>query len=128
MFIRKFSKSDSLELEQLIQQMFPRSEGRFLPGDRIWIAESGRKVVGFIRFSRQKNKLILNGLGTLPEFRGHGVATMLLEHALGELQSSPQPIYLKVKPLNPAVHLYERFGFTLKKFGETQVLVRKPKT
>lgn len=127
-FIRKFSKKDALALSQLIQNIFPESEGHFLPSDRIWVAQHTVGLIGFIRFSQEKDKLLLNGLGILPEFRSQRVGTMLLECALEALQYSQLPIYLKVKSLNPVIDLYTNFGFTLKKFGKNHVLVRKPKT
>ncbi len=49
-------------------------------------------------------------IAVLPEYRGHGIGSQLLTHLLGSVcgQSS---ISLSVSADNPALRLYERFGF-----------------
>lgn len=126
--VRPMVEGDAPQVSQLILNLFPKSQGEFGIRDRIWVAAQTDRIVGFARFSHKEDKLVLNGVGTIPEMREQGVGTMLLERALEEMQQETRPIYLKVKALNPAVNLYARFGFMLKKFGRTYVLVRKART
>jgi GNAT superfamily N-acetyltransferase len=51
-------------------------------------------------------------IGVSPEARGRGVGTALLAELLARAQAAGHPsISLSVEPDNPAVRLYERFGF-----------------
>jgi ribosomal protein S18 acetylase RimI-like enzyme len=50
------------------------------------------------------------GIAVLPKYRGHGIGTALL-NAL--LTSKPGAISLSVSADNPAVRLYQRFGFAI---------------
>lgn len=46
-----------------------------------------------------------------PEFRGKGVGSQLLEIFLDKLQSAYDSVSLSVHFANPAIYLYQRFGF-----------------
>jgi ribosomal protein S18 acetylase RimI-like enzyme len=50
------------------------------------------------------------GIAVLPEYRGQGVGTALLNALVA---SPPGAISLSVAADNPAVRLYQRFGFTI---------------
>lgn len=50
-------------------------------------------------------------LSLLPDARGAGVGTRVLEHVLAEAQRAGRPVRLSVQHLNPARRLYERLGF-----------------
>jgi len=130
MYIVPVSSADENALRSLIRRVFPRFYSRssfHSNSDRVWIAKEKNRVIGVIRFSFLQNRIILNGLGVDQRFRNRGVATALLEEALHSIELASFPVYLKVSALNPAVGLYERFGFMLKKFGKTHTLVRLPK-
>jgi ribosomal protein S18 acetylase RimI-like enzyme len=64
------------------------------------------------------------GIAVFPDYRGQGIGTLLLSHLLG----SPSPcgrlsISLSVSVNNPAVRLYERFGFeVVNRSGESLVM------
>ncbi|MEM8613259.1 MAG: GNAT family N-acetyltransferase [Cyanobacteria bacterium P01_H01_bin.105] len=49
-------------------------------------------------------------MAVLPEYRGQGAGTQLLTHLLSS-DCGKSPISLSVSAVNPAVRLYERFGF-----------------
>jgi GNAT superfamily N-acetyltransferase len=46
-----------------------------------------------------------------PDFRGCGIGTQLLHHLLQRADQSYESVSLSVSTRNPAVRLYERFGF-----------------
>jgi len=51
-------------------------------------------------------------IGVLPDARGRGVGTALLSDLLAHARAAGHPsVSLSVETDNPAVHLYERFGF-----------------
>jgi ribosomal protein S18 acetylase RimI-like enzyme len=52
-------------------------------------------------------------IATLPDHRGQGLGTLLMIHLLAEARQKYPAISLSVRAENPAVHLYERFGFKL---------------
>jgi len=52
-------------------------------------------------------------IAVLPDYRGRGIGTRLLERVLAESQSAYPAISLSVSADNPAVHLYRRLGFEL---------------
>ena len=49
-------------------------------------------------------------ISVLPNYRGQGIGTQLLTHLFAS-ECGRSPISLSVSADNPAVHLYERFGF-----------------
>ncbi len=51
------------------------------------------------------------GIAILPEYRGKGIGTKLLENLLTAAEEKYPAICLSVSPNNPAIRLYEKFGF-----------------
>ncbi|HLC69283.1 MAG TPA: GNAT family N-acetyltransferase [Candidatus Bilamarchaeaceae archaeon] len=124
--IRLALLQDSAGIGELIAMLFPESGGLFSPTDKIWVAEEEGELIGFVRFTQENERWMLNGWGVLPEVRSRGIGTELLRRALKAFKDAP--VRLEVEACNPAVELYSRFGFTLQKFGSVHMLVRKPET
>jgi [ribosomal protein S18]-alanine N-acetyltransferase len=92
-------------------------------GDLALIAEdSNNRPIGavYIRLFTEENKTYgyynnqtpILGIAMLPEYRGKGIGTILLEGIFKEAKAlGYQHISLSVDPNNPALRLYERFGF-----------------
>ena len=69
-------------------------------------------------------RMLLNGFGhvdtktpelafaVLPEYRNQGIGTKIMEQLMKEVVKSYPQISLSVRENNPAIHLYERLGFT----------------
>ena len=51
-------------------------------------------------------------IAVLPEYRGQGIGTQLLAHLFGS-ECGGSSVSLSISIGNPAVHLYERFGFSV---------------
>jgi ribosomal protein S18 acetylase RimI-like enzyme len=65
-------------------------------------------------------------VAVLPEFRGRGVGTRLLNHLLETAQNRYPSVSLSVSPGNPALRLYQRLGFeTIGMCGASQVMKRE---
>ncbi|HEV2034155.1 MAG TPA: GNAT family N-acetyltransferase [Candidatus Dormibacteraeota bacterium] len=61
---------------------------------------------------RNQDRVLIVDVALLPNHRGHGVGTALLESTLSEAQASGMPVVLNVEMSNPAARLYRRLGFT----------------
>lgn len=115
------------EVKHFIRSIFPNAMLSISEEDTILVAENdAERIVGFAHIVDEGDKVLLQGLGVVKPMRGRGIGTMLLEHVLELLEDTDRPIFLKVKVMNPAVELYARYGFFIKKFGTTHVLVKKP--
>lgn len=50
-------------------------------------------------------------ISLLPEWRGKGIGTILLQHIIEEARHSGNIVSIHVEKFNPAQHLYRRLGF-----------------
>lgn len=120
-------RNDELDaVKEFIRSIFPKAMVQITDFDTIILAKYKNKIVGFSHVVDDGEKLILQGIGVHPRKRGEGIGTMLIEHTLDMLSDEDRPIYLKVKVSNPAIYLYERYGFSIKKFGNVHTLVKNP--
>lgn len=126
--VRLVSPAEIDEVKDFIRKIFPDAMVSISEDDTVLLAEDQDRIVGFSHVIDEGDRLILQGIGVDKSMRGKGVGTMLMEHTLEMLQDTELPIYLKVKVMNPAIDLYSRYGFFIKKFGTTHVLVKKPNT
>jgi ribosomal protein S18 acetylase RimI-like enzyme len=125
--VRKARNDEIPEVCKLISAIFPRSGGTIKAEDVIFVAEQGGQLVGFVRYTPKTDKITLNGLGILSEYRGGGIGKLLLEESLDEMKKSGKPIYLKVKATNdPALNLYLKQGFFQRRYGDVLVMVKQP--
>jgi len=126
--IRLVRPAELDDAKKFIRRIFPDAMVQVSDDDTLLLAESDQKIVGFAHIIDEGDRLVLQGLGVDKSMRGKGVGTMLMERTMEILSDSDRPIFLKVKVMNPAVDLYQRHGFFVKKFGTTHVLVKKPNT
>ncbi|MFH1521319.1 MAG: GNAT family N-acetyltransferase [Candidatus Micrarchaeota archaeon] len=122
--IRTVKPSEMDSAKDFIQSVFPDALVQIGDEDIILVAEYNTKLIGFAHVIEEEERILLQGLGVDQAMRGHGVGSFLLENIL-DLFGEFKPIYLKVKITNPAIDLYSRYGFFLKKFGERLLLVKK---
>lgn len=59
------------------------------------------------------NEIRLMDIALLPDQRGNGIGTALVQWLQAEARCNNQPVRLHVAPENPARRLYERLGFQL---------------
>jgi N-acetylglutamate synthase-like GNAT family acetyltransferase len=124
--VRTAMHSDMDDAKGFMRKMFPRAMVSVSDDDVVILAEYNRKIVGFAHVIDDGDRLILQGLGVDDDVRGKGVGTLLLQHILNTIDEDI-PVMLKVKALNPAVDLYARHGFFVKRSNDhTLTLVRKP--
>lgn len=85
---------------------------------RIRMFEQGGKVVGYailVRFWSNEyggDKIIIDEIYVLPEYRGKGISTAFFRHLEANSDSAAVALELEVTPGNAAARrLYERLGF-----------------
>ena len=125
-YVRIAKPSEFDQAKEFMQSLFPDAYIDMAEDDLLLLAEVEGKTVGFAHLSDEGERLIFRGLGVSDAMRGRGIGTTLMERMVEMLQDAYRPIYLKVKMLNPAIDLYSRFGFTLKKFGDPHIMVKRP--
>lgn len=64
-------------------------------------------------------------IALVPEFRGQGIGTRLLQTLLDAAASRFRSVSLSVDKDNPARHLYERFGFVIVEYDANSLLMLK---
>nr|QNO54444.1 hypothetical protein IPKNHHKO_00021 [Methanosarcinales archaeon ANME-1 ERB7] len=124
-YVRLAEPHEMEDLLDFIMDVFPEADVELGDEDRILLAEEDGRLLGFAHIIELDDKIILQGLGVEETHRGQGVGSSLLERMCELYDMSDKPIYLKAKVHNPAIELYGRYGFFIKKFGHVHVLVRK---
>ncbi|HNT61136.1 MAG TPA: GNAT family N-acetyltransferase [Candidatus Bilamarchaeaceae archaeon] len=125
MRIRKAGFSE--ELASLVRRLFPGSEPLFRDKDSYFIAEEDGRIVGFSHLIEAEGRMLLQGIGVLQEWRERGIGGRLLDASIRFADRKGMDVFLKVRPDNPALGLYYKKGFTLKKIKDVYVLERKRK-
>jgi ribosomal protein S18 acetylase RimI-like enzyme len=71
----------------------------------------GDVPVGLLYVARWPEEIRIIDVAVLPEQRGRGIGTAVLERVLAEGTASGRPVTIHVERFNPALRLYERLGF-----------------
>jgi GNAT superfamily N-acetyltransferase len=88
-----------------------------------WLVIEGDTLLGFCSLSQDRQALFIRELHLLPEYRGRGVGSWVLEElALWARQRRLPLLRLMVFRSNPARLLYQRHGFI--EMGEDECFVR----
>jgi ribosomal protein S18 acetylase RimI-like enzyme len=110
---------------ELITQIFPEADPEVCEDDTLLLAESSGLPIGFVHVIEDEEKIVLQGLGVEESIRGHGIGSALVERTIELFSNTDKPVYLKTQLSNPAMELYEKFGFRVKKFGMIHILERR---
>ncbi len=124
-YVRMVRGDEIEEVLDLMQEIFPDANIDISDDDSVFIAEEDDHLLGFAHVIELGDRIILQGLGVEESYRGQGIGTSILEKILEVYGVTDKPIYLKTKSHNPAIDLYERHGFTIKRFGSVHVLVKR---
>jgi ribosomal protein S18 acetylase RimI-like enzyme len=68
---------------------------------------------GRLYVHRGRSEIRIVDIALLPEHRGNGVGTGLLEKLLAEGDADGKSLTIHVERMNPALRLYERLGFSV---------------
>ncbi len=129
MEVRKATEADYAGIARIMEILFPNAEFASGEGHAYFVAEESGKVLGFCHIAEAKGGLVLAGIGVLPGEREKGAGNALVDAAIERAdKEAGGKLLLKVRALNPAIKLYLKKGFTLKKAGEVHVLERRKPT
>jgi len=110
----------------LIKKIFPNADIEVDEDDLFYVAINKSKIVGFLHLTEREKYIILRGIGVDEGHRNIGNGTSLMAKVDELSKITEKNIVLKVKCLNPAISLYERFGFTMARpFGPVYTLIKK---
>ena len=90
------------------QRKFYESE---YPGAEFQIILVAGEPAGRLYIHRRDQEIRIMDIALLPEFRGRGIGTMLLNEILAEGERAARPVTIHVESFNPAQRLYQRLGF-----------------
>jgi ribosomal protein S18 acetylase RimI-like enzyme len=68
---------------------------------------------GRLYLHRGESEIRIVDIALLPEHRGNGVGSSLLNDVLAEADSTGKRVTIHVERFNPALRLYERLGFSV---------------
>jgi len=124
--VRTADHSDMDKAKTFIRRLFPKAMVSISDDDIVLLARYKDRIVGFAHMVDDGDCVILHGLGVDDSMRGQGLGTLLLQQILATIDEDI-PILLKVKAMNPAVDLYARHGFFVKRFrDDVLTLVKMP--
>jgi len=69
--------------------------------------------IGRLSVARWPEQILLIDIALLPEHRGDGIGSRLIQALLDEADPSGKPVRLHVEKFNRARRLYERLGFSI---------------
>lgn len=75
------------------------------------IVEKDGKPIGRLWIDEWRDQLRLVDIALMPEWRGSGIGSMLLDDVLARGAKAGKPVTIHVESYNPALRLYERLGF-----------------
>jgi ribosomal protein S18 acetylase RimI-like enzyme len=88
-----------------------RHYGAYYPQGEFMLVLFDEKPVGRFYLDRSSEFFLIIDIALLPEYRGLGVGSHLLENLLAEAKAASKPVRLHVEISNRASGLYQRFGF-----------------
>jgi ribosomal protein S18 acetylase RimI-like enzyme len=81
---------------------------------------------GRLYVHRGPSEIRIVDIALLPEHRGNGIGTRLLEELLAEGDASAKSVTIHVERMNPALRLYARLGFSLAEDKGVYLFLERP--
>jgi ribosomal protein S18 acetylase RimI-like enzyme len=85
---------------------------KYYPDAQWLIVMTEDAPIGRLIVDRAGEEILLMDIALLPPYRNQGIGTALIRDLLAEAQHTDRQVRLHVEFFNPAMRLYERFGFT----------------
>ncbi len=100
--------------EEFLRMQF-RAQAQFYtenyPGAEFQVITLNDQLIGRLYIHRRENEIRIMDIALLPEFRGQGIGSTLLQDILGQGRHLNLPVTIHVEQFNPALRLYQRMGF-----------------
>jgi ribosomal protein S18 acetylase RimI-like enzyme len=88
---------------------------------------AGGEPAGRLYVARWEDEIRIVDIALLPEYRGRGLGTALLQGLIKEAEAAGKPLSIHVEMNNPARPLYDRLGFEeAGEFGVYVLMKRSP--
>ena len=81
---------------------------------------------GRLYVHRGPSEIRIVDIALLPEHRGNGIGTRLVEELLAEGDAEAKSVTIHVERMNPALRLYERLGFSLVEDKGVYLFLERP--
>jgi ribosomal protein S18 acetylase RimI-like enzyme len=81
---------------------------------------------GRLYVHRGASEIRIVDIALMPEHRGNGVGTRLLEELLAEGDAGAKSVTIHVERMNPALRLYERLGFAVAEDKGVYLFLERP--
>lgn len=81
------------------------------PGATLEVIEVDGRPVGRVYVHRRRSEIRLMDIAIIPESRGRGLGTAILQRLQAEAQRTTRPLTVHVEKFNSALELYRRLGF-----------------
>lgn len=111
-----YDKKNFLKMQFKAQHQFYQNQ--FKNADYLMVLAI-KQPIGRLYIDRRADEIRIIDIALLPNFRGQGIGSGLLQKILLEGQHSQKPVRIHVEQNNRALGLYERLGF--QKIGENGV-------
>jgi len=105
---------DPLTVDAFLRTQFEAEERdwrRHQPGAQCCVVLRDGVAVGRLYLARSEHELRVMDITLLPEQRGRGIGTALLQALLDEAAHTRRTVRANVERTSPAVRLYRRLGF-----------------
>jgi len=102
------------EKEQFVRMQFHAQTMHYADQydtSEFFIIEQNGSPIGRLYFDQRPDEVSIVDITLLPETRGAGLGTMLLQEILDEAGRIGKAVVIYVEHFNPARRLYERLGF-----------------
>jgi len=103
------------EQQEAFLRMQFRAQSQFYvenyPGAEFQVITLNDQPIGRLYVHRRADEIRIMDIALLPEFRGQGIGSTLLQNILERGKNLNLPVTIHVEQFNPAIRLYQRMGF-----------------
>jgi ribosomal protein S18 acetylase RimI-like enzyme len=106
--------------EKFLRMQFEAQRRSYLlhiPNAEYFVIHCGQVAVGRLIIERTPSEIHIVDIALLPQFRRHGIGSILMQAILNEARNACKSVRLFVERFNPALHWYERLGFSVLSTG-----------
>jgi ribosomal protein S18 acetylase RimI-like enzyme len=106
---------DDAQKESFLHQQFTAQHSYYqeqFKAARFLLILGDGQPIGRLYVDRREEEIRLIDIALLPEHRGSGIGTELMNELLAEAAEAGKKVRIHVERFNPALSLYERLGFT----------------
>ncbi len=100
--------SEFLEMQHEAQENFNKNDYQNATDEVLMM---GDQQIGHLMFEPRSHEIRLIDVALLPQYRGHGFGTRIIQRLQEKAKTEKMPVRLQVIRFSRAVNLFERLGF-----------------